>query len=679
MPLIQTPVRFSFANLMLILVVIATTAGASAQIKPLPRPVPAPSLSGAGDWLNVSGPLDLKDLRGKFVILDFWTYCCINCMHILPELKKLEKAYPNELVVIGVHSAKFATERDSENIRQAVLRYEIEHPVINDASMVLWRKYFVDVWPSLRVIDPEGNVIAEHRGEITFEELDDYLKRTIGKYRRAGTLDERPVRFDLELYRRPDTPLRFPGKVLADVAGKRLFISDSGHNRIVVAGFDGQLQAVIGNGVAAQRDGGYDEAGFDHPQGTALHDGNLYVADTENHLVRRIDLRTQRVSTVAGTGKQARSIPKRARTSLRIQPLASPWDLWVHRDDLFIAMAGTHQIWRLSLGDRVLGPFAGNAIEDIVDGPPLPPSPFQTGFASFAQPSGLASDGRLMFVADSEGSSIRAVPLAGGPVTTIVGTAGLANARLFTFGDRDGPAAQALLQHPVGIAYDDQAKAIYVADTYNHKIKRIDLQPQATVSTVPITIDPPLHEPCGVSVGDGVLYVADTNNHRIVAWDMHGQTAARTLEIRGLEPPAKAAVNPFGPVPGAVEVKLPRTAVRPVDGNLAIDISLNLPPGHKINADAPVSYAVQAGRPGLVDDSVIGRPIRIEQPGERLQIRLPLRVAEGVIPMKLHVVFYYCREGAEAVCMIENVAWTGDIDVAPTAAAATLNLTHQVR
>jgi DNA-binding beta-propeller fold protein YncE len=675
----QKFVRFKIIFAMPFLFLFANSATVCAQIKPLPRPVPAPSLSGAGDWLNCSGPLDLKDLRGKFVILDFWTYCCINCMHILPELKKLEKAYPNELVVIGVHSAKFATERESENIRQAVLRHKIEHPVVNDANLVLWRKYFVDVWPSLRVIDPEGNVIAEHRGEITFEELDDYLKRTIGKYRRAGTLDERPVRFDLELYRRPDTPLRFPGKVLADTAGKRLFISDNGHNRIVVAGLDGQLLDVIGTGEAAPRDGGYDEASFDHPQGMALHDGNLYVADTENHLVRRIDLQSQRVTTVAGTGKQARTVPKRARTSPRIQPLASPWDLWAHRDDLFIAMAGTHQIWRMSLRDRVLGPFAGNAIEDIVDGPPLSPAPFQKGFASFAQPSGLASDGRFLYVADAEGSSIRAVPLDGGPVTTVVGTAGLPTRGCSRYGDRDGPAAQALLQHPVGIAYDEQAKAIYVADTYNHKIKRIDLQPQVTVTTVPIAIDPPLHEPSGLSVGDGLLYVADTNNHRIVVWDLQGQTPARTLEIRGLEPPAAVRINPFGPVPGAVDVKLPRTAVRPVDGHLAIDVSLTLPPGHKINAAAPVSYAVQSSRPGIIDDSVIGQPIRIEQPGERFQIRLPLRIAEAVVPLKLHLVLYYCREGAEALCMIENVAWTGEIEVAPTAAAEALRLDHKIR
>ncbi len=127
---------------------------------PFPNRTDAPSLEGGEGWINTSGPLALQDLRGKFVILDFWTYCCINCMHILPVLKKIEHAYPNEVVVIGVHSAKFATEQDSKSITEAVLRYEIQHPVINDADHVLWDKFQVTSWPTIKVVDPEGKVIA---------------------------------------------------------------------------------------------------------------------------------------------------------------------------------------------------------------------------------------------------------------------------------------------------------------------------------------------------------------------------------------------------------------------------------------------------------------------------------------------------------------------------------------
>jgi thiol-disulfide isomerase/thioredoxin len=88
------------------------------------------SLEGGAGWLNTSGPIHLEELRGKVVLLDFWTYCCINCMHVLPDLAFLEDKYKNELVVIGVHTAKFEAEKSTENIRKKVAEYRIKHPVM---------------------------------------------------------------------------------------------------------------------------------------------------------------------------------------------------------------------------------------------------------------------------------------------------------------------------------------------------------------------------------------------------------------------------------------------------------------------------------------------------------------------------------------------------------------------
>jgi len=275
----------------------------------LPHPFPerhkAPTLDGGVSWINTSGPLDLKDLRGKFVVLDFWTYCCINCMHVLPVLKQLEQAYPNEVVVIGVHSAKFETEQDSKNIAEAVQRYEIQHPVVNDAEHRIWNKYSAQSWPSLRVIDPEGFLIAGHSGEIDFNILDQFFKSALPYYRQEGLLDTAPLHFDLETYKARRTPLRFPGKVLADERGKRLFIADSNHNRIVIAGLDGALIEVVGSGAADKKDGDYRQATFDHPQGMALHNETLYVADTENHLLRKIDLAGYGRIRLSTTGNEA--------------------------------------------------------------------------------------------------------------------------------------------------------------------------------------------------------------------------------------------------------------------------------------------------------------------------------------------------------------------------------------
>jgi thiol-disulfide isomerase/thioredoxin len=259
--------------------------------------------------VNTAGPLSLADLRGRFVLLDFWTYCCINCMHVLPELKKLEHAFPNELVVIGIHSAKFEGEQVTQNIREAAERYEIEHPVINDAEMAIWRRYGVRSWPTLVLIDPVGDVVWAASGERTFDDLKKVLDRGLPFYKANGLLVPSPRPALVAAKSGTGTLLRYPGKVLADEAGQRLIIADSNHNRIVVSGFDGTAQFVIGSGAIGRRDGGFAESSFNHPQGMALVGDKLYVADTENHLLRKVDLAAKQVTTVAGTGDKGNGWP----------------------------------------------------------------------------------------------------------------------------------------------------------------------------------------------------------------------------------------------------------------------------------------------------------------------------------------------------------------------------------
>ncbi|MGD9858049.1 MAG: thioredoxin-like domain-containing protein, partial [Planctomycetaceae bacterium] len=235
-----------------------TESNESATKNPFPGLGPAPSLDGGTEWLNTAQEINLRDLRGKVVLLDFWTYCCINCMHVLPDLKFLEQKYPNELVVIGVHAYKFENEKEAENIRQAILRYEIEHPVVNDSEKIIARKYFMQSWPTLIVLDPEGQYVGRISGEGHRQLLDKVVGDMIAFHRTKGTLDDKPLRFELERQKVQPGPLKFPGKVLADEAGGRLFIADSNHNRIVVATLDGALQAVIGAGHIGRADGPYE-------------------------------------------------------------------------------------------------------------------------------------------------------------------------------------------------------------------------------------------------------------------------------------------------------------------------------------------------------------------------------------------------------------------------------------
>src|SRR5467141_3494627 len=265
----------------------------------------APELTGARGWLNTDKPLTLSALKGKVVLLDFWTYGCINCMHIIPDLKKLEKKYSNELVVIGVHSAKFENEKDTENIRRIVLRYEIEHPIINDADFAIWHSYAVNVWPTRYLIDPAGYIIGRLSGEGGYEALDKAIADSIAEFRKRGELNEAPLKLVLERAKVGDLPLAFPGKVLADEKGGRLFIADSDHNRIVITKLDGTLLETVGTGVHGAQDGSFDQATFFRPQGMVLAGGTLYVADTENHLIRQVDLKARIVKTIAGTGRQS--------------------------------------------------------------------------------------------------------------------------------------------------------------------------------------------------------------------------------------------------------------------------------------------------------------------------------------------------------------------------------------
>jgi thiol-disulfide isomerase/thioredoxin len=594
---------------------------------PFKNRVRAPELRGGLGWLNSDHPLSLTELRGRVVLLDFWTYCCINCMHVLPDLKTLEERYPNELVVIGVHSAKFANEGQNENIRQAMLRYEINHPVVNDAQFAIWHQYGVRAWPTLVMIDPEGYAVGVYSGEGNLARIDRDIQLILQTH--PEVTKQRP--FPTTREDAPATPLRYPGKVLADAAHGRLFVADSNHNQIVVCTPDGTVRARIGSGAIGAADGDYRTAAFNHPQGMALVGETLYVADTENHLLRAIDLGPERVTTIAGTGRQAqfRATGGDALTT----DINSPWDLAAVNDELYIAMAGPHQIWVYCPTARRVEHFAGSGAEARVDG--------TLDYAAFAQPSGIATDGAHLYIADSETSSIRKIDLETGRVTTLVGE------DLFEFGDVDGSGAQVRLQHPLGVAYADGA--LLIADTYNHKIKRLDL---ATLSVATIAgtgehgaadgTPGQLYEPGGLSVAGNDLYIADTNNSLLRHLD-------RTTGALTTVPIHEAATLDADEVFPALEIiPVPVQAVA-ANKPAALAVMLSLPPEHHINSDAPNGQSLR----------VDGMPVPLPAPpldGGAFAVPLgPL--AAGLHEARYTLTLYYCREGNEAACAIRSLQW----------------------
>jgi len=612
-----------------------------------PGKVNAPEFPADLEWLNVSAPLTMKQLRGKIVLLDFWTYCCINCMHVLEDLARLERKYPEELVVIGVHSAKFSAEHETQNIRQAVLRYGIEHPVVNDGDHRIWSEYAVRAWPSFMLIDPLGKIIGTHSGEQVSELFDRVIGEMAEHYHAEGQLDRRPLaEIALERDSQPEPLLRFPGKVLADEAGQRLFIADSGRHRIVVVGLEsGRVLDVIGGPEPGLVDGEFAEALFRNPQGMAVEGDFLFVADTDNHALRRVDLRSRTVVTIAGDGEQDlefNNLPGPARG----RRLNSPWDLTIAHGVLFIAMAGPHQIWGYDLTEGYIAGHAGSGQEDHRDGPLLA--------ASLAQPSGLSHDGNHLFVADSEISSIRAIDLdpRGGHVKTVLGHG------LFDFGDVDGGPEEARLQHPLDVEYVEGT--LFVADTYNNKIKTVGLHTRSAKTFVGSgeagMADGPgdeasFDEPAGLSHAGGKLYVADTNNHLIRVVDIVSREVS-TLELHDVERLApKAARSPL---------RIDDLRMRPDASKLRIEISL--PAGTQLNPAAASELSLRWNG----EFRVI--------PLESLTVETDFDASAAPGTLEAEASIYYCDEGNGGLCYFGAPRIEAEVTPDAAADAAVLRL-----
>jgi thiol-disulfide isomerase/thioredoxin len=637
------------------LIVISAVAGARArlpqaleaepELAPMQRA--ALTLDGGVDWINTDRPIHLDKLRGKIVLLDFWTYCCINCHHVLPDLARLEEKYKNQLVVIGVHTAKFPAERITANIRKKVAEYKIKHPVVNDANQVIWNRFGVNSWPTVVLIDANGEYMGHASGEGHGEALDRVIGDLVTKHKAKGELDETPIEFPAESGKVHNGGLLYPGKITADAKGNRLYISDTGHNRIVVTDLSGKLIETVGNGQTGLTDGDYQQATFERPQGSCLVDQTLFVADTENHAIRAVDLKAKTVKTVAGTGRQ--SYNRNISGPGREVGLNSPWDLIPipGTKTLAVAMAGPHQIWTYDYEKGVVGSWLGSGIENIVDGGP--------SSAAFAQPSGLATDGKSLFVADSEVSGLRSVDLANKShrIHTIVGVG------LFGFGDKDGKGSSVRLQHCLGLAYGDGK--LYVADTYNNKIKVCNPATK-TVKTFagsgkPGLKDEPAQfdEPGGLSLADKLLFVADTNNHAIRTIEVESGKVG-TLDISSVKPPTVKKQPTFSNATVSTHPGIKLSAGEAFD----LNVSLELPPGYKLSADAPLVYKVEA--PGS-DGTLVGPGAQlaaeIETPSNPFKLPLRFAKARGLgekVDLKISLSAFVCLPNT--LCTIKNYVVT---------------------
>ncbi|MFD9004869.1 thioredoxin-like domain-containing protein [Streptomyces sp. NPDC059582] len=519
--------------------------------------VRAPELTGKGGWLNTGDhQYTLADLRGRIVILDFWTFCCINCLHVLDELRELEEKHRDTVVIIGVHSPKFVHEAEHQAVVDAVERYGVEHPVLDDPELATWKQYAVRAWPTLVVIDPEGYVVAQHAGEGHAHAIERLVEELEAEHEAKGTL-----RRGDGPYVAPEpepTVLRFPGKALLLPSGTFL-VSDTTRHQLVELAEDGEtVVRRIGSGARGLADGTARTAAFNEPQGLALLDGDVIVADTVNHALRRLDLSTGEVTTLAGTGRQWWQGSPTSGPAREVD-LSSPWDVAVFGGKVWIAMAGVHQLWAYDPAADAVSVTAGTTNEGLVDGPGTE--------AWFAQPSGLAATPERLWLADAETSALRWVDL-DGAVHTAVGTG------LFDFGHRDGAAEQALFQHPLGVtALPDGSVA--VADTYNHALRRYD---PATGEVTTLATD--LREPSDAVLVGADIVVVESARHRLTRLRLP-EEAVRVESV-------------------AHRTQRAATEVRP--GKLRLDVIFQAPAGQKLDTRYGPStrLLVSSTPPGLL-------------------------------------------------------------------------------
>ncbi len=588
-------------------------------------------LASQKGWLNTQRPLSADDLQGRVILLDFWTFCCINCMHIMPDLAALENTFGDKLTVIGVHSAKFKNEQDSENIRQAILRNDLHHPVVNDFNFSIWKAFDVHAWPTLVLLNPEGTIEHVYSGEGHRAEIERDVKELLDHY--GKSVNTAPLPIALEKTKVPVTVLSFPTKIAyaADYPDRNvLFVADSGHHRIVAITTDGRIVASIGTGASGREDGEFDTASFVTPQGLAWQNQMLYIADTGSHLLRVADFTVHQVVTLAGTGAQGHDYSAAGSPALRTA-LASPWDIAFYPDSshLAIANAGTHQLWQYDTKAKTLSVIAGNGREFIDDG--------AAPHNSLAQTSGVVAVGDTLYFVDAETSSLRM--LRDGKVSTLIGSG------LFDFGFKDGTKDVARMQHPLGITAGKDT--VYIADSYNHSIRAYDIK-SGVLSTLAgngqrgntdgAFAKASFNEPNDITFVEGKLFVADTNNQAIRVLDLATKTVS-TLSVRQ----DQTLVDSFSDALPNLE----KTSAVKVSDNGPLTVHLQLQDGWKVNKEAPSALALFA----MKDNShtVIARFEHDQILDKR--VMLP-KLAAG--QYRLQGTLYYCETKEGAQCLLKS-------------------------
>ena len=596
-----------------------------------------PKDNAKAHWINVERPLTSDDLKDRVILLNFWTYDCVACMHVLPQIKELEKELGNKLTVISIHSGKFDNQKDFNAITKATLRHDITHTVIDDSSLKIWNAFGAKAWPTLVLIDPRGNIKKTYVGEKETANITDDVKKLTNKFRYELNRNALPIL--LEKNKIAKRVLNYPTKIeytknfpIKAHNAPAFFIANSGQNNILVVSLSGEIILQIGSGKSGFRDGNFENAEFSMPEGMLYDAGKLYVADSGNHSIRLVNFKEQTVTTIVGTGQKGEAISGNSAEAKDVE-LASPTDLefYPSANHIAIANSGTNQILQYSLVKQEISVLAGSGDEGISDGK-YPQN-------SLAQPSDLVVYNSKLYFVDSETSALRVLEK-DGEIKTLIGKG------LFNFGYKNGNKNQALMQHPLALTADDTG--IYIVDSFNHAIRKYDIS-SGEMSTViggvkgdslGSSANTKFDEPEGIISILDRFYVVDSNNNRIVIIS-RGKLSSELLDVLPpLQLPKEGFLQYLPNLYKADEVKV-------ADQNVALKI--NLKKGWKINDLGPSFINLlemvsdeEANLIATFDWNMIANN----------ELKLP--ILDSSKNYMLQGVIYYCENKKNALCYVSS-------------------------
>lgn len=455
----------------------------------------APEFDATMAWINTS-PMTLAGLRGHPVVLLFWNAGSAHCHNALHTIGALASRFRDSAAFVAIHVPKFDHERDGAVAWDVLQGEGAGLPLVNDGDWAAWQQYALSAWPTAVLLDAQGFIRERFVGDRAIEGLLPALEAEID----ANFLHS-PGHVDVPRLDAADArgALLAPAGLVANAS--RLYIADTGHHRILECTHDGRVLRRIGTGNRDFVDGLADVAGFNAPRGLALLQDRLYVADTGNHAIRRINTRTGEVDTLVGNGRSGDPVAGAIRLSKEAS-LDRPWGLAVADNTLLVTLAASHQVWAIELGTVSLRHFSGSGRFGDDEGAATD--------ATFAQPTGLVVMGERAYVIDAASSALRELRMADGSVKNLFGRG------LFEFGLKDGGARQALMQYPTALAPLPGGQGLWVADTGNGALRRWVSRNQA-LTTVPLPTG--LHRPAALAAWQGQLWIADAGHHLVWRFD----------------------------------------------------------------------------------------------------------------------------------------------------------------